>query len=254
MNYAPSAARETSPWQPPPEGLELPAGGCHVWRLAIGSLPEPAALGVLDAAERDRAARFVFERDRVRYLAAHVGLRQILAGYLGAAPAELAFAEGLHGRPQLGGAWAGKLEFNLSHSVELALVAVTRQGPLGVDVEALRPMPDWRELAERYFTPQECAALSAGGADPQVEFLRCWVRKEAALKSTGIGLSEEPRDVSVGVGPQAAQLRVRAALAPAEARTEVRVVSIDLQGAAVAACATAPQVRVTQRFECPLQW
>jgi 4'-phosphopantetheinyl transferase len=254
MNYAPTAAAETSPWQPPPEGLVLPAGACHVWRLAIGSMPALGALGVLDAAERERAARFVFERDRVRYLAAHVGMRHILARYLGAAPAELAFSEGLHGRPQLAGAWAGDLEFNLSHSGELALVAVTLHGPLGVDVEALRPMPDWRELAERYFTPEECAALVAAGADPQVEFLRCWVRKEAALKSTGIGLSEEPRDVSVGVGPLAAQLWVRAALAPAEARTEVRVVSIGLQAAAVGACATAPLVRVTQCFECPLQW
>ncbi len=254
MNYAPSAAAETLPWQPAPEGLELPAAGCHVWRLAIGSMPAPAALGVLDAAEQQRAARFVFERDRVRYLAAHVGLRHILARYLGTAPAGVAFAEGLHGRPQLAGAQAGELEFNLSHSGELALVAVARQGPLGVDVEVLRPMPDWRELAERYFTPQECAALTAAGADPQVGFLRCWVRKEAALKSTGIGLSEEPRGVSVGVGPPAVQLQVRAAQAPADARTEVRVVSIDLQAAAAGACATAPQVRLTQLFDGRFPW
>jgi 4'-phosphopantetheinyl transferase len=253
MNYVPTAAAELLPWRAPPQGLELPAAGCHVWRLAIGSVPTPAALAVLDESERARAARFVFERDRVRFQAAHVGLRHILARYLGGAPAGLAFAEGLHGRPLLAGAPAGTLEFNLSHSGELALVAVARQGPLGVDVEALRPVPEWRELAERYFTPAECAAIAAA-TDPQLAFLRCWARKEAALKSTGIGLSQEPRSVSVGVGPQVAHARVRAAQAPAEARTEVRVVSIDLPAAAAGACATHPQVRVTQLLEGPIQW
>ncbi|MFO1426577.1 MAG: 4'-phosphopantetheinyl transferase superfamily protein [Steroidobacteraceae bacterium] len=200
---------------------------------------------LLDEGEREQAARFVFDRDRVRYVAAHVQLRCILGAYLGMDPAALRFAQGLHGRPLLAGPPAGRLEFNLSHSAAVALLAVAHQGPLGADVEALREVRDWRDLAAHYFTVEEGRSLEAPGEQPERAFLRCWTRKEAALKSTGIGLSQPPREVQVGAGPGPGEARVRAAVGS----VTVAVDSFAVPAAALGAWAVPPGVRVTEWLE-----
>jgi 4'-phosphopantetheinyl transferase len=143
------------------------------------------------AGEADRAARFVSEPLRRRYLRSHAALRAILRNYTSAPPD---FALGEHGKPYLAAEPA--LQFNLSHSGELALVAVAREIEIGVDVEHFRPMRDCMAIAERFFPPLEAAALAEVPAEHrEVEFHRRWTRIEARLKATGIGLygaSAEP--------------------------------------------------------------
>lgn len=194
------AALFDPPWQRPPAASVPAVGHCDVWRIDLDAVegvgPALQGEGPLDAAELARAARFAFERDRRRFVAARLALRRILGMALGRDPAALVIeAPPLH-RPRLAG--DSGLDFNLSHSGRLALVAVGQAAPLGVDVEEWRSVPDAAALAARLFTPRECAALAA---DPRAAFLTCWTRKEAVLKSTGLGLSVEPRTVEVGATP-----------------------------------------------------
>lgn len=180
-----------------------------LWRVDLDQPVAAASHASLSAGELARAARFVFARDRQRYIAAHAALRQVLAQHLAdagyAAPVgdPLAFVAGRFGKPAL--AVAAGLHFNLSHSHGTGLVAVSQDSELGVDVEQLRPMTDAVAMAAAYFTPAEQSALVAcdPGAARDRAFLTCWTRKEACLKALGIGLYLATRGFEVGVLPSA---------------------------------------------------
>ncbi|MBF6043672.1 4'-phosphopantetheinyl transferase superfamily protein [Streptomyces sp. NRRL B-1677] len=159
---------------------------------------------ILDPAERDRAAAFVRDLHRNRYIASHVGLRLLLGAYLATDPAAVVLVRepcpgcgGPHGRPAAAGA---PLHFNLSHAGDLALFAFA-DTPVGADVEQLQPAEVVDEVA-RVLHPDETAELAALPAALRPEaFARCWTRKEAYLKGTGTGLSENPSVTYVGAGP-----------------------------------------------------
>ncbi|MFJ4715602.1 4'-phosphopantetheinyl transferase family protein [Streptomyces sp. NPDC088785] len=162
--------------------------------------------GVLDADELRRAAGFRFARHRVRYVAAHLALRGILGERLGCAPGAVRFVREPcprcaepHGRPAL--ADARDLHFSLSHSGDLALIALAPV-PVGMDVEELPSAEAARELAA-VLHPRERAELAAL-ADPvehRDALARAWVRKEAYLKGIGTGLSRAPDLDYVGALP-----------------------------------------------------
>jgi 4'-phosphopantetheinyl transferase len=136
------------------------------------------------AAEAERAARFATEPLRRRYLRSHAALRATLRRYT-AAPLDFALAE--HGKPYLPG--DPDLKFNLSHSDERALVAVTRGIEIGVDVERFRPLRECMAIAERFFPPLDAAELAdLPSEEREAEFFRRWTRIEAKLKARGIGL------------------------------------------------------------------
>lgn len=171
----------------------------HVWRVSLAGTDYPDDLqAVLSASEQERVRRFYFPTHGVRYAIAHSALRRILAGYLNRDPAHLEFVTGEHGKPELANAGAPSnraLHFNLSHSGDLALVAVSLHGAVGVDVEQWRDRIQPMEIAERFFSPFERDALRAlpahdGDGEPlQRGFFSTWSRKEAYLKATGHGIS-----------------------------------------------------------------
>lgn len=139
----------------------------------------------LSADEMARANRFVFSRDRDRFIAGRARLRRILGRYLGQSPGRIAFSYGAFGRPEVTG-----ISFNLSHSGEQAMLAVTKRAAIGVDIEAVRPIDP--EVARTHFAPSEVKALMALPDAEQVgAFYRCWTRKEAYLKAVGTGLSTD---------------------------------------------------------------
>lgn len=187
--------------------MPLPDDEVHIWRAWLDQPSEVVQElhEVLDGDERGRAERFRFERDRRRFVVGRGRLRLILGRYLSAAPADLRFAYGAHGKPTVAGAADGRpLCFNVSHSDALAVYAVTRGRQLGVDVEAVRPMPDAEQLAARFFSPRENAAWRAlGPGDKPAAFFRCWTRKEAFLKATGQGLAQPLDAFDVTLAPEA---------------------------------------------------
>ncbi|MEB3964792.1 4'-phosphopantetheinyl transferase superfamily protein [Streptomyces kunmingensis] len=159
-----------------------------------GQEPPSQVLAELDPRERHRAAGFLRTRDRLRYVAAHVALRRVLALYLGLEPGAVRFGRaecprcrGPHGRPEVRGA-AGAPHFSLSHSGDLAMVAVARE-PVGVDVQTVPPL-ETMELCGHRLHPQERAEMSElpFGERP-LAFARLWSRKEAYLKGLGFGLA-----------------------------------------------------------------
>jgi 4'-phosphopantetheinyl transferase len=117
-------------------------------------------------------------------------LRAVLGGYLGLPAAEVALVAGAHGRPELAPVHDRSLRFNWSHSGGCALVAVARGISPGIDLEQLRPRARALELARRFFTADEAAALAAlPEAARSTAFLQQWTAKEAVLKSLGRGIA-----------------------------------------------------------------
>ena len=182
----------------PPESDIGLAPGFELWALDLMAPPRPEETTTLSAPELHKAARFVFERDRRRYLAAHGQLRRLLAGYTGVAGARLEFIEGPFGKPALAGLAA--CSFNLSHSEDAGMLLMAPHGELGVDVEVLRPMRDALALAERNFSRTENAELRAVAEQNRDHaFLTGWTRKEACLKAIGSGLSIAPDIFTAGL-------------------------------------------------------
>lgn len=214
-NSTPHAAPPAGSWRKPPPGLVLRAGEVHVWRAPLnyhdGRLERLHATLAPD--ERARAKRFHFERDRRHFIAARGSLREILSRYMGLSPDSLRFGYTSYGKPHLSaGCDGGGLCFNVSHSGELALYAVSRQREVGVDIERFRTDIEHREIAAQFFSKQEIMALSALPARLQAEaFFLCWSRKEAYIKGIGEGLSLplDSFDVSLTPGSPASLLAVR---------------------------------------------
>jgi 4'-phosphopantetheinyl transferase len=202
-------------WGPAPETLMLGRDEVHVWRASLDQTASRVQnyLRTLTPDERRRAARFYFARDRDHFIVARGVLRAILSSYLNRDPGQLRFCYNPQGKPYLpresGGDW---LRFNLSHSHGLALLAVTRDREIGVDVEHIRSGLADEQMAERFFSPQEVAQLRALPPARQAEaFFNCWTRKEAYIKAQGVGLSLplDQFDVSLVPGEPAALLSTR---------------------------------------------
>jgi 4'-phosphopantetheinyl transferase len=209
---AESAAQE---WRQPPPGLVLSADEVHVWRASLNHPAEglERLYGTLTPDERERAARFHFERDRRHYVAARGLLREILSLYLRQSPDSLRFSYTSYGKPYLADECVGAgLRFNLSHSGELALYAVSLRRELGVDIERIRTDVEHAQIAAGFFSGPEVEALRALPAHLQREaFFICWTRKEAYIKGIGEGLSLplDSFDVSLMPGAPASLLAVR---------------------------------------------
>jgi 4'-phosphopantetheinyl transferase len=169
---------------------ELPADQVDVWRATLDQPQEVMTqfLQVLSADEHARAGKFHFDADRKRHIIGR-GLSRLLLGHcLGTAARELKFTHNEFGKPSLSGASVPR--FNISHSGELVLVALARGCTIGIDVERMRKDMAQAEIAERFFSPRECAALAGLAPEMQCEaFFACWTRKEAYLKARGDGLS-----------------------------------------------------------------
>src|SRR5215210_2993121 len=159
-----------------PSGVP-PHAVCHVWRVDLDpttAAKTTACPGVLNAAELNSAARFIRERDGMRFAACRSALREILGGYLICAPRELVFHQGPHGRPFLVG---GEVDFNITHSGDLALIAICAEGPVGIDVEMLRDVRAALGLSRRYFQMSEQQQLEAALPEERsAMFLTCWTR------------------------------------------------------------------------------
>jgi 4'-phosphopantetheinyl transferase len=181
-------------WSTPPANLAVGANEVHVWRISL----EYPATGVeslwqiLAPDERLRADRFHFSKDRQHFIIARGLLRTILGSYLDIKPERLRFGYESRGKPFLANSSAveSRLNFNLSHSHELALCAVTLKRQIGIDIERIRPDFASEEIAERFFSPHEIGALRKLPEHLRKEaFFHCWTRKEAFIKARGDGLS-----------------------------------------------------------------
>jgi 4'-phosphopantetheinyl transferase len=176
---------------PPPAGIT--ATHVDLWLCRPSLLQDDevrcAALSLLAPEERVRSDRFAVTHDRDSFIAGRAQVRIALARHARALPSALAFIVNPHGKPELSGpVRGGWLNFNVSHTRELAVCAITWNRAIGVDVEAIGDPP--LAIADRYFTAPEIAALRALTPDRQrLAFYEIWTLKEAFVKALGVGLS-----------------------------------------------------------------
>ena len=148
-------------------------------------------LELLSPEEHQRMARFVFERDRVRFLLTRALVRTTLSRYAAVAPADWHFVANAHGRPEILDRPAGvpDLRFNLSHTDGLIACAVTIGREVGIDIEHVGRRLT-QDVAARFFEPAEVAHLQSLPADQQERvFFDFWTMKEAYIKARGFGLA-----------------------------------------------------------------
>jgi 4'-phosphopantetheinyl transferase len=191
-------------WQPSPDRLALAEDEIHVWRAYV-ECDETELLqfeATLSMDEKARAERFVFPPDRNRFIAVHGILRELLGRYVGRPPADLEFDYGPQGKPSLSAQAQRSVQFNVSHSHGIALLAFALRRQLGVDVELVRPDIAREQIAERYFSPQEVMELRRLPPALQDEgFFLCWTRKEAYIKALGGGLTVPLDSFQVSLTP-----------------------------------------------------
>lgn len=202
---------KSSNWLEPPQAPSLQDGQVHVWRVGLEQEDEllDRFRRTLEPDELDRAGRFRFERLQRHFVVARGFLRHVLGRYLAAKPSELRFSYNDYGKPSLAG--EESLRFNMSHSHEVGLVAVTRDAAVGVDVEHIRADFASEDIATRFFSRLEVETFSSLPKEERVAaFFRCWSRKEAYIKAIGKGLSQPLDGFDVTLAPFAPAALLRA--------------------------------------------
>jgi 4'-phosphopantetheinyl transferase len=191
----------------------LLASTIHVWTIPL-RVEEGVFLTLRKALsddELERASRFRFENDARRFIVARGSLRSILGSYTQSRAEGLRFSYSAQGKPSLQQP-VSDIRFNLSHSRELALLAIARGRDLGVDVEWKNEDIEVEKLAERFFSIREHQSLLSQTPEKKLAaFFRGWTCKEAFLKAQGMGLSRtlSSFDVDMNVGQPARLLATR---------------------------------------------
>jgi 4'-phosphopantetheinyl transferase len=193
-------------WESPPPSIQMGPGDTHLWRAWVGSPSAPLDLleRLLSTDELERADRFRLNRDRDRFVLRRGLLRKLLGEYLERDPAQLNLHYGSHGKPFLlerGG--QSPLQFNLTHSSGLTVLAFSWQQELGVDIERIDSHVTDERIPEQFFSPMEVVALRSMPLQWQTEaFFLGWTRKEAYIKATGEGLSHGLVNFAVSMRPE----------------------------------------------------
>lgn len=202
----------------------------YVWRTD-GAEAERACgpcLSILSDEERNRAARFVADRDRRTFVLAHAMLRQALSDAVrDVAPSAWDFAAGPHGRPAIAGPRrAGNLHFNLSHTDGCVACVVSHHSQVGVDVERVAPHRADMDTAREVFSGAEVAALQSLSGDAFTSrFFDLWTLKEAYVKARGAGLHLPLRQFTVAIAPGVIAVAFAAAMNDDPARWRLTLMS-----------------------------
>lgn len=172
--------------------LSLNEGEVQIWLLDIRQLQSQLSTfySWLDENERVRANRYFFAVDRTRFVVSRGGLRYLLGSYFQQSPQSIIFNSHPHGKPFLESPIYNEMEFNLSHSQDLILIAMSKRIWVGIDIEYHRESVEFSTIAERYFTKNEYIWWSQLPSHQQTEaFFKLWSSKEAVVKGLGLGLS-----------------------------------------------------------------
>jgi len=173
-----------------------------VWRVSVLESPIAELTRLLSAEERERAERFAFLRDRDQFIAVRGWLRRLLGAYLHRSPSDIRFALGPQGKPHLDEPGCD-LQFNVSHSGDVGMLAFSRDRELGVDVERDERSVDVADLARSCFSDVEQRAFESLPTHRRRErFFQLWSAKEAYIKARGGGLSIPLQDFSIDVSSE----------------------------------------------------
>ncbi|HSG42930.1 MAG TPA: 4'-phosphopantetheinyl transferase superfamily protein [Anaerolineales bacterium] len=216
-------------WAHPPEDLALGSTQVDIWRVSISDFASNSVRwmeSILSVDEMKRAYRFLFEADRHRFVVSHTSLRDILSRYLYKSPQDIEFAANEHGKPVISP--PTKLDFNLSHSGDFALIGITHGKKIGVDVEKHRLDMEHKKIAQRFFSDKEISELQNLPDDQKITgFFNCWTRKEAYIKAHGLGLLLPLGDFDVSLSSNEPAV-LRATRPDSQEALQWRLISVDV--------------------------
>ena len=161
-----------------------------IWSVDLKVSPEILAVyfAELNKEEKDRSERFRYTADRTNFIVSRAVLKRLISSRLSLPISEIDFKKNRFGKPRLKS--NRPLEFNLSHSGNLALIGITENYRIGIDVEFMKDGLDYLNIAKHHFAPQEYQLLSGQtGSGVKEYFYRCWTRKESFIKAEGSGVS-----------------------------------------------------------------
>jgi 4'-phosphopantetheinyl transferase len=189
-------------WLNPPDNLNLSDDEAHIWRadLKFNECFQTSFLKLLSPDEKRRAQKFRFTKDSRNFIIARGILRSLIGKYLKIKPSEISFRYSEFGKPGI--ADNHSLQFNISHSKNIALFAFIKKLNVGVDVEFVNPDIEVKDIAEKFFSPNEVLNLFAlPEKQHTLGFFNCWTRKEAFIKAVGEGLSFPLNKFEVSLEP-----------------------------------------------------
>lgn len=165
----------------------------HLWVISLREVSSwlEDFEDVLSAEERHRARCFMSERARTQFITCHGILRLLLGNYLNQDPREISILTERFGKPYLNNPGNPEnIQFNISHSEEVALFAFTRGKRIGVDLEKIRELEDMRIIVKHFFSRRENVEFSQLlPEDQRLTFFSMWTRKEAFVKAMGSGIT-----------------------------------------------------------------
>jgi 4'-phosphopantetheinyl transferase len=181
-------------WNRPPEKSRLSFDRVHIWRGITPQQPDSSLTAYLSDRERQKGERFLREKDKNQYLFSHGMLRAVLAYYTGNDPRSIDFTQNPFGKPALEPCrhegFKNELRFNMAHSKDIVVVAVTCRNEVGIDVEYMRDIEDGEMIVSRYFSVEEQKYVyNPSPLEFRKRFFTCWTLKEAFIKALGKGLS-----------------------------------------------------------------
>lgn len=182
---------------PPTSKICLDADEIHIWRARSSMLAQPLCSSCIDDGERQRAERLRMPGHRAAFSFVHAFKRTVLGAYLEKSPGQLSFDRAGSGKPQL---CDQSLQFNLSHTGDAVIMAVSRNASVGIDLESRNRNIDESALAAACLSVEETHALDAiAAAQRKSRLLQQWTRKEALLKALGTGLAHDPCKLNLGL-------------------------------------------------------
>jgi 4'-phosphopantetheinyl transferase len=171
----------------------------HIWKIPL-EIPAPELsklFSLLNDKEKNTATRFRLDQHRRRYIVSHAAMRNILGLLLNTSAHQIEFRTQENGKPYIP---QSPIHFNLTHSKELALLAISYQGDVGIDLEYFKQGIDSLGIAERFFHPKEVEQIKQfSSEDRDKYFYFCWTGKEAYLKAKGIGIANHLKMFSLNL-------------------------------------------------------
>jgi len=188
-------------WSIPTQISTPELGHLHLWKIDLDASGEDFN-NLLSEDEQERAQGFLSDQNRNRFIRTRGAVRTILGNYLDTPPQDLKFVYGPRGKPFLCFP-ASVLAFNLSHTGGLALLAISRETAIGLDVERLRKKPKALAIARRVFDPETQESLAKCEGDQLIQaFFHHWTVLEARTKALGNGIfssRDEMRDSAIKI-------------------------------------------------------
>ena len=198
--------KNSSAWLTTPASLEISSMTIEVWRCPLDLAADQSDKfnKCLSEQERHRAKQFRFGGKRYQFVTTRARLRPSLSRATGSLASEIEIEVSASGKPFLAGkAHSSDVQFNVSHTDGLALIAITRGQAIGIDVESLEQSVQHTRLAENYFSAKEKNTIAALPSEQvPASFFACWTRKEAVLKAIGTGIVHGLDSFDVATEPQ----------------------------------------------------